>query len=301
MKKLLLTAGVILGVATCSFFLLRALPGDPAQALAGPQASLSDIENVRRAFRLDEPMSRQFATYIGNLLHGDLGYSFRTRRPVMTEILDRWPNTLRLSLFSMLVAILIGVPSGIFAAGRHGTPLDALSMSGAFLGVSIPSIWLGMLLILLFSVRLKWLPFYGMDSLANYVLPGLTLGLGVAANIARLTRVSMLEVLGSDYVKTARGKGASETRTVYIHAMRNAAIPIVTIIGLQLGALLGGQVVTETLFSWPGLGRMIVDSLSSRDYMMVQGGILVLAVTFALINLLTDLLYALLDPRVRIG
>ncbi|MCL1848599.1 MAG: ABC transporter permease [Clostridiales bacterium] len=301
LHKAFLTIGVLLGVALCSFFLLRALPGDPAQALAGPQATQADVETVRHALRLDEPLHTQCFTYIGNLLKGDLGYSYRTRRPVTEEIASRWPNTLRLSLFSMAIAVSLGVPLGIFAARRHGTLLDPLSMAGAFLGVSMPSVWLGMLLILLFSVRLKWFPFYGMSTLSHYVLPGLTLGLSVAANIARLTRVSVLEVLGADYVRTARGKGAGELRVVYVHSLRNAAIPIVTIIGLQLGALLGGQVVTETLFSWPGIGRMIVDSLNARDYMVAQGGILILALTFTVINLLTDLLYTILDPRVRLG
>jgi ABC-type dipeptide/oligopeptide/nickel transport system permease component len=200
----------------------------------------------------------------------------------------------------MLVAIFCGVPLGIHAAQKRGRLADTVSMVVSFVGVSMPSFWLGMILIVCFSVKFQLLPFSGDDELLNYVLPSLTLGLGVAANIARMTRASMLETLGQDYVRTARGKGLSEFRVVKLHALRNAAVPIVTIIGLQLGALLGGQVVTETLFVWPGLGRMIVDSLNARDYMVVQGGILVLAATFAILNLLTDLLCKALDPRIRL-
>jgi ABC-type dipeptide/oligopeptide/nickel transport system permease component len=299
-KKIGLTFVVLFCAATCSFFLLRLIPGDPAEALAGPQATQSDVAAVRASLNLDKPIPLQYTAYMGNLLKGDLGYSYRSRRPVLDEVLARWPNTLRLSLTSMLVAVVIGVPVGIFAARRRGKLGDTLSMGISFLGISMPSFWLGMLLILLFSVRFKLLPFYGMDSPLNYILPSLTLGLGIAANIARLTRVSMLEVLDQDYIRTARGKGVSEAGVVYVHALRNAAVSIITIIGLQLGALLGGQVVTETLFSWPGLGRMIVDALTARDYMVVQGGILVLALTFTILNLLTDICYAVLDPRIRL-
>jgi len=300
LKKLLLTLVVLVGAATCSFLLLRLLPGDPAEALAGPQATQADVELVRQSLKLDRPLPQQYLTYMANLAAGDLGQSYRTRRPVVDEITARWPATLKLSLTSMLVAIIVGVPAGIYAARKRGQLPDTASMAVSFVGVSMPSFWLGMLLIVCFSVKLHMFPFYGDKDLLSYVLPSLTLGLGVAANIARLTRASMLETLGQDYVRTARGKGLSEFRVVQVHALRNAAAPIVTIIGLQLGALLGGQVVTETLFVWPGIGRMIVDALNARDYMVVQGGILVLAMTFAIINLLTDLLYAALDPRIRL-
>lgn len=300
LKKLLLTALVLLGAATCSFMMLRMLPGDPAEALAGPQAALEDVETVRKSLDLDQPVARQYLTYMGHMARGDLGFSYRTHRPVRDEIKARWPATLRLSLSSMLVAILVGVPLGIHAARKRGRLADTAAMVVSFLGVSIPSFWLGMLLIVGFSVNLRLFPFSGDRQLLNYVLPSLTLGLGVAANIARMTRASMLDTLGQDYVRTARGKGLSEFRVVQVHALRNAAAPIVTIIGLQLGALLGGQVVTEMLFVWPGLGRMIVDSLNARDYMVVQGGILVLAATFAILNLLTDLVCKALDPRIRL-
>jgi ABC-type dipeptide/oligopeptide/nickel transport system permease component len=300
LKKLALTILVLIGAATCSFLLLRMLPGDPAEALAGPQAALEDVETVRKSLDLDKPAARQYLTYMTSMARGDLGYSYRSHRLVVDEIKARWPATLKLSLASMLVAIFCGVPLGIHAAQKRGRLADTVSMVVSFVGVSMPSFWLGMILIVCFSVKFQLLPFSGDDELLNYVLPSLTLGLGVAANIARMTRASMLETLGQDYVRTARGKGLSEFRVVKLHALRNAAVPIVTIIGLQLGALLGGQVVTETLFVWPGLGRMIVDSLNARDYMVVQGGILVLAATFAILNLLTDLLCKALDPRIRL-
>ncbi len=300
LKKIALTVLVLLGAATCSFLMLRMLPGDPAEALAGPQAALEDVALVRRSLDLDKPVARQYLTYMTSMAKGDLGYSYRTRRPVFDEIKARWPATLKLSLASMLVAIACGVPLGIYAAQKRGKLADTVSMVVSFVGVSMPLFWLGMLLIVCFSVKLQIFPFSGDDELLNYVLPSLTLGLGVAANISRMTRDSWRETLGQDYVRTARGKGLSEFRVVKVHALRNAAIPIVTIIGLQLGALLGGQVVTETLFVWPGLGRMIVDSLNARDYMVVQGGILVLAATFAVLNLLTDLLCKALDPRIRL-
>ena len=299
-KKLLLTVLVLVGAATCSFLLLRMLPGDPAEALAGPQATQADVELVRQSLDLDKPVLKQYATYMTSMASGDLGQSFRTRRPVVDEIKARWPATLRLSFTSMLVAIAVGVPLGIYAAQKRGRILDTVSMVGSFIGVSMPSFWLGMLLIVCFAVKFELFPFSGDKSLLSYVLPSLTLGLGVAANIARLTRASMLDTLGQDYLRTARGKGLSEFRVVKIHGLRNAAVPIVTIIGLQFGALLGGQVVTEKLFVWPGLGRMIVDSLNARDYMVVQGGILVLAATFAVLNLLTDLVCKALDPRIRL-
>ncbi|HHV79393.1 MAG TPA: ABC transporter permease [Firmicutes bacterium] len=298
-RKLALTLVVLLGTATCAFILVHLVPGDPAHALAGPQATPEDVENLRRSLQLDRPLIVQYAVYMRNLLRLDLGRSYTSNKPVIEEIAARWPATLQLSLASLVVAVAVGVPAGVVAATRRGSLADTITMMGAFLGVSMPSFWLGLLLILLFSVKLKLLPFLGRSGPASFVLPSLTLGLGVAANIARLTRASMLEVLGQDYVRTARGKGVPGRRVVYVHALRNASIPIVTIVGLQLGALLGGQVVTEKVFSWPGIGRMIVDALMTRDLLLVQGGILVLSLTFAITNLLTDICYAILDPRIR--
>lgn len=299
LQKLGFTLLVLLGAATCAFLLLHFIPGDTATALAGPQASAEDVESLRRSLNLDAPLGQQYLSYIGNLLQGDLGHSYRNNSPVLEIVLAAWPATFQLTLASMLVAVALGVPIGILAAVKRGTIADTLSMMLAFVGVSMPSFWLALLLIILFSVNLGWLPFYGRESFASFVLPSLTLGLGVAANIARLTRTSMLEILGQDYIRTARGKGVKKSKVVWLHALRNAAVPIVTIIGLQFGVLLGGQVVTETVFSWPGIGRMVVNALNTRDMQIVQGGILVLAFTFAIINLITDLLYAVLDPRIR--
>lgn len=289
----------MVGAATCAFLLLHAIPGDTAEALAGPQATVEDVDNLRRAMELDQPLGKQYISYMGNLLHGDLGYSYRTNKPVMDILKSAWPATLQLAVCSMIVAVLLGVPIGIFAAIHRGKAGDTIAMIAAFLGVSMPSFWLALLLIIEFSVNHNWFPFYGREGISSFVLPSLTLGLGVAANIARLTRTSMLEVLGQDYIRTAKGKGVKSGKIIWVHALRNAAVPVVTIIGLQFGVLLGGQVVTETVFSWPGIGRMIVDALNTRDLQIVQGGILILAATFTIINLITDLVYALLDPRIR--
>lgn len=298
-KKIIFTCIVLVGAATCAFLLLHAIPGDTAEALAGPQATVEDVDNLRRAMELDQPLGKQYISYMGNLLHGDLGYSYRTNKPVMDILKSAWPATLQLAVCSMIVAVLFGVPIGIFAAIHRGKAGDTIAMIAAFLGVSMPSFWLALLLIIEFSVNHNWFPFYGREGISSFVLPSLTLGLGVAANIARLTRTSMLEVLGQDYIRTAKGKGVKSGKIIWVHALRNAAVPVVTIIGLQFGVLLGGQVVTETVFSWPGIGRMIVDALNTRDLQIVQGGILILAATFTIINLITDLVYALLDPRIR--
>ena len=298
-KKIIFTCIVLVGAATCAFLLLHAIPGDTAEALAGPQATVEDVDNLRRAMELDQPLGKQYVSYMGNLLHGDLGYSYRTNKPVMEILRSAWPATLQLAVCSMIVAVLLGVPIGIFAAIHRGKIGDTIAMVAAFLGVSMPSFWLALLLIIEFSVNHNWFPFYGREGISSFVLPSLTLGLGVTANIARLTRTSMLEVLGQDYIRTAKGKGVKNRKVIWVHALRNAAVPVVTIIGLQFGVLLGGQVVTETVFSWPGIGRMIVDALNTRDLQIVQGGILILAVTFTLTNLITDLVYALLDPRIR--
>ena len=217
----------------------------------------------------------------------------------MEIVAAAWPATLKLAACSMLVAVLIGLPLGIFAAVKRGSIGDTIAMIVSFIGVSMPSFWLALLLIMLFSVKLEWLPFYGITGPESFVLPALTLGSSTAANIARLTRTSMLEILGQDYIRTAKGKGVQSSRVIWVHALRNAAVPVVTIIGLQFGVMLGGQVVTETVFSWPGVGRMIVDALDTRDLQIVQGGILILAFTFTIINLVTDLIYAVLDPRIR--
>ena len=299
LHKLAFTIIVLIGAATCAFLLLHAIPGDTAEALAGPQATQQDIDNLRKSLDLDAPLTEQYINYMKNLAHGDLGFSYRNNKPVSEILFSAWPATMQLAFTSMLIAILLGIPIGIFAAVKRGTIGDTSAMILAFIGVSMPSFWLALLLILQFSVKLSWFPFYGREGLMSFILPSLTLGLGIAANIARLTRASMLEILGQDFIRTARGKGIRESRVVGLHALRNAAIPIVTIVGLQFGILLGGQVVTESIFSWPGVGRMIVTALTTRDLQIVQGGILIIAFTFAIMNLLTDLLYGILDPRIR--
>ena len=290
---------VLLGAATCAFFLVNSIPGDTATALAGPQATLEDVDSLRRSLDLDAPLVQRYFSYMSNLLQGDLGYSYRNNRPVLEVVMAAWPATFELAMFSMLIAVLLGVPLGIYAAINRGTIGDTASMVIAFLGVSMPSFWLGLLLIITFSVKLPWLPFYGRGDFSSLILPGLTLGLGVGANIARLTRTGMLEILGQEYIRTALGKGVKRSRVIWVHALSNAAIPVVTIIGLQFGVLLGGQVVTEMIFSWPGIGRMIITALATRDLQIIQGGILILSFTFAIINLITDLIYAFLDPRIR--
>lgn len=298
-KKIFLTVLVLFGVATISFLLMHLIPGDPAEALAGPQATQSDIENLRKSMNLDLPIWEQYINYITNLLKGDFGYSYRSHKPVKDMIIRYWPATFQLSLTSLLLAVLIGVPLGIFAAIRQGSLPDTIAMIISFIGLSMPSFWLGLLLILVLGVKFPIFSFYGREGLKSFVLPSITLGWGIGANIARMTRASMMDVLNQNYIRTARGKGLKETTVIYIHALRNASMPIVTIISLQMGILLGGQVVTETIFSWPGIGRMIVNALMSRDLMIVQMGILVLAFTFSIINLLTDISYAIIDPRIR--
>lgn len=297
--KLIVAIFVLLGVASITFFVLRLIPGGPAEAMAGPMATLEDIENIRKALELDKPIIEQYISYMRNLLKGDFGYSYKSRKPVKDLMIRFWPGTFLLSLSTIVVAVIIGVPIGIYAAVRRGSVMDTVSMGFSFVGLSVPSFWLGLILIIIFGVKMRILPFWGIQGVSSYVLPTLTLSPGIAANIARMTRASMLEILSREYVRTAKGKGVSENKVIYIHALRNAAISVVTIIGLQMGRLLGGQVVTETIFSWPGLGRLITDSLLSRDYLVVQTGIIVLSATYLILNLLTDLSYAILDPRVR--
>lgn len=300
LRRLGITIAVIFGAITLSFFLLKLIPGDPAEAVAGPQAAREDIELIREKLGLNRPVHEQYLLYLKRIAQGDLGDSLRTTRPVAVELAEYLPNTGKLAVCSMIVAILVGVPLGVLSAYRRGSLADVATMIVSLLGISMPSFWLGLLLILLFSVKFKLLPFFGIQGPTSYILPSLTLGLGVAGNLARLTRASMLEVLRQDYVRTARAKGLSERVVIFRHALRCAAIPTVTIIGLQLGALLGGAVVTESVFSWPGLGRLVVGAIGNRDLPVVQGGILVFAVTFVVLNLLVDLAYHALDPRIRL-
>lgn len=283
------------------FSIIRFIPGDPARAIAGVHASPQYIEQVRKELLLDEGLHIQYFVYMGNLLQGDMGRSTFTRRPVTVELMQRFPNTLLLAASAMVIASFIGLSAGIISATRRYSLFDNVSMLAALVGVAAPVFWLGVMFQLLFSVQLGWLPSGGIGTWKHLVLPALTLGLATAALIARITRSSMLEVLRQDYITTARSKGLIERVVIYKHALKNALIPVVTVMGLQFGTLLGGAVLTETVFSWPGIGRLMVDSILARDYPVVQGAVLLLAVFFVLINLVVDIIYAFLDPRITYG
>ncbi|MCX7602322.1 MAG: ABC transporter permease [Meiothermus sp.] len=298
-RRLLTVIPTLLGVLLAVFLMVRLAPGDPAQLLAGEFATPETLADIRQRFGLDQPWHVQLALYAANVARGDLGQSVRTRKPVSYELSQYFPNTLRLTLGAMLVALLIGIPAGILAALRPGTILDLLAMLGALIGVSMPVFWFGLMAILIFSVQLGWFPVAGTGTLWHLVLPAITLGTGTAAILARMTRSAMLEVLSQDYIRTARAKGLAGRVVVFKHALRNALIPVVTITGLQFGGLLEGAVITETVFAWPGIGQLLVGSILARDYPVVQGAVLLIAVAFILINLVVDLLYGAIDPRIR--
>ena len=291
---------ILLVVSVIIFMFLHLIPGDPARVVAGPEATLQDVENTRIVLGLDRPLPEQYWRFISNAVQGDLGKSFRTQEPVMSMIADRIGATLTLSLASMVWAIVAGMAAGVVAATHRGKWQDQLTMFGAITGISMPSFWLSLMLIELFAVQLGWLPSGGDESFEHYILPAITLGSGVAAVIARFTRSSLLETLGEDYVRTARAKGARERRVIWLHALRNALLPVVTMTGLQFGFLLGGSVVVEAVFSWPGMGRMLIDAVSMRDYPVIQAEMLLFALQFMLINLMVDVLYAVLNPLIRL-
>lgn len=300
-RRLLLAIPVLIGVSILVFAIIRFIPGDPARAVAGVNASPEYIEQVRRDLLLDQGVHVQYYVYMSNLLQGDMGRSTFTRRPVTVELMQRFPNTLLLSATAMAFAIVFGMAAGIVSATRRYSLFDNTSMLLALFGVAAPVFWLGIMFQLLFSVQLGWLPSGGIGTWQHLILPALTLGLATTALIARITRSSMLDVLGQDYITTARSKGLVERVVVYKHALKNAMIPVVTVMGLQFGTLLGGAVLTETVFSWPGVGRLMVDSILARDYPVVQGAVLILAVLFVTINLVVDIIYAFLDPRISYG
>jgi peptide/nickel transport system permease protein len=299
-RRVLVAIPTVFGVATVVFFLRTLLPGDPAIIIAGPQATPETIANIRHQLGLDQPLWQQYLSFLGGLVHGDLGISTRTGQPVIQEIATRAPYTTELAIASLVLAVLVGVTAGVLAATMRSTARDLGISSGAVFGVSMPVYWLGLMLIIVFAVRLRWLPAAGTDQgLLSMILPTVTLALFSIGLITRQTRSAMLEVLGQDFVRTARAKGAGRRAVLIRHALRNALLPIVTTIGLQFGILLGGAVLTETIFAWPGVGRLLVDSIGSRDYPVVQGVVLLLSVAFITINLLTDLIYAYVDPRIR--
>jgi peptide/nickel transport system permease protein len=318
---------VLLGVSIVVFFMVRAIPGDPAQLLLGQQATQEQVQQVRQNMGLDKPVIVQYGIFLADALRGDLGDSIVTGRPVTTELLARFPATLELTAFAMLVAVLVGVPVGVISAVKQYSWLDKFTSVLALTGISMPIFWLAMILIVIFFVNLGWLPFPGRlstgyavtsitglvlvdslltlnfpafwDGLKHLIMPAIALGTIPMAIIMRMTRSSMLEVMGEDYVRTARAKGVVPWRVIFKHALRNAMLPTVTVIGLQYGLLMGGAVITETIFSWPGVGQIAYDSVNRRDYAMIQGVVLYGAALFVLVNLLVDVLYAVLDPRVR--
>jgi peptide/nickel transport system permease protein len=307
LRRLLLAIPVLLGVSFLVFWSIRWVPGDPAIAIAGELATPELVAKVRADMGLDEPILVQYGIYLSRALQGDMGRSVKSRIPVIDEILLRLPRTLTLALTSLLLAAVIGIPIGIFSATRPNSWFDGGSMTIALLGVSMPIFWLGLMLMILFAVLIpRWfgldgplLPPTGSDTWKHLVMPSIALAANSMAIQARMTRACMLEVLQQDYTRTARAKGLIERLVIYRHALRNALLPIVTIVGLQFGTLIGGAVLTETVFAWPGIGRLLVDAIGYRDYPVIQGTVLVIAAGFVLTNLLVDVLYAYLDPRIR--
>lgn len=294
--------GVVLTVVFVGitiFLMVRILPGDPARVIAGVLATEQDVQRIRVELGLDEPLPVQAGIFLRDLAQGDLGVSARTSNPVLVEIGARLPATLSLATAGMLLAVAIGIPLGAWAAARAGSAADLLVSTFVLFGISLPVYWLGLMLIILFSIRLRWLPAAGAEGPLSLILPALTLAAFSVAFIARITRSSMLEVLRQDYVRTAHAKGVGRRAVEWRHALRNALPPVVTVIGLQFGELLGGAILTETVFGWPGLGRLLVDSIFARDYPMVQGLVIVFAAMFAVVNLIVDLTYERIDPRVR--
>jgi peptide/nickel transport system permease protein len=298
-RRLLLTLPVLFGVATLVFALIHLVPGDPAQSMLGEGASEEEVVQLRQRLGLDRPLLEQYRSFMTGLVRGDLGTSFRYGTPVTREIRDRLFRTMQLAVAAMAVAIAIAIPLGIAAAVFRGTFTDHAAMTLALVGISMPNFWLGPLLAILFAVYLGWLPVAGTGTVWHLVLPAATLGAALAAILARMTRASLLEELRELYVVAARARGLSRLRAVVRHAFRNSLIPVVTVIGLQFGAVLTGTIITETIFAWPGVGRLLIQAINFRDYPLVQGCILFISFTYVMMNLLTDVTYGLLDPRIR--
>jgi len=298
LKRLLHLLFILIGISVITFSMIHLIPGDPARVLAGVDAADEDVAALRTALGLDRPLYEQYIDYMWRALHGDLGRSLQTRREVVLEIKERFPNTVQLAFTAVIIATILGVPAGIIAASRNHSIFDYASMLFSVLGVSTPVFWLGLMLMLFFAVQLDWLPTTGKGGLEHLVLPAFTLGFAATAFIARMTRSCMLEVLALDYIRTARSKGLREFWVICKHALRNALLPIVTVIGLQFGTLLAGAITTEIVFAWPGIGRLVVDAVNYRDFPVVQGTVWVVATVFVLINLVVDIVYTFLDPRI---
>jgi len=292
---------VVLGVCTLVFLLIHLVPGDPVEAMLGEGARPADRAAMTAALGLDRPLGEQYRLYLLRLLRLDLGQSFSFQRPVLDLLAERLPATLTLAGVALALALSLAIPLGVLAACRRGRPADSVAMGFSLLGGAIPNFWLGPLLILIFSLWLGWTPVSGREGPASLILPAITLGTSLAAILARMVRGSVLEVLGEDYIRTARAKGLAPGAVLWNHALRNAWLPVLTLVGLQLGGLLGGAVITETVFGWPGLGSLLVEAIQSRDYPVVQGAVLLVSLTYVLVNTGTDLVYAWVDPRIREG
>lgn len=300
-RRLLQMIPITLGILTLVFSLIHLIPGDPAIQIAGEGARPQDIENVRKALGLDQPLWSQYVHYLGRIAHGDLGRSFRTNESVAAEIKARYPATIQLALGAMLVAILVAFPLGMISAIYRNSWIDNVARFFALIGVSMPSFWFGPLLIIAFAINLHWFPVSGREEgLRSIVLPAVTMGLALAAILTRMIRVSVAEELGQLYVTTAIAKGVTRVKAIFRHALKNALIPVITVLALQFGSLLTGAIITEQIFSWPGLGRLLIQSINARDYPQVQASILVIALTYILVNFISDLLYGVVDPRVKL-
>ena len=301
LKKFALTLPALWLVLTLVFLMIHIVPGDPVEQMLGEGAAPGAAVQLRHLLGLDQPLRVQYGHYLWSLVHGDLGQSFKFQAPVRQIITERYPATLLLAFLALLVCAVIAVPSGVLAGHRRGQAADKLVGLFTLLGLAIPNFALGPLLILLFSIEIGWLPVSGRNGAASYVLPAATLGAALAAILTRMVRGALLEELSADYIRTARAKGLGTTAVLFRHGLRNALIPIITVLGLQFGTLLAGTIVTETIFSWPGIGRLTVQAISARDYPLLQGCILVISLSYVLVNLFTDLVYSLVDPRVRMS
>lgn len=300
-RRLLLLFLVLFGVVTLVFFLIHMIPGDPVDIMLGDYAVAADKEELRRNLGLHRPLHRQYLGYLAGVIQGDLGTSIHSKRAVTSEIIERFPATMELMLGAMGVALLIALPLGILSALKPYGLLDGAAMLISFLGISIPNFWLGPLLIILFSIHLGWLPINERGGIEHLILPAITLGTAMAAMLSRMIRASLLEVLEEEYIKNARAKGLAEYKVILKHAFRNALLPVITIIGLQVGVLLSGAIITEAIFDWPGLGSLLLDAIHTRNYPLVQGCILFIAGIYVLVNLTTDIAYGWADPRVRLS
>jgi peptide/nickel transport system permease protein len=300
LRRLALVLPVVWAVVTLVFLLIHIVPGDPVLTYLGETATPAQVAEMRHRFGLDRPLWEQYLAYWQQLLSGDLGITFIDRRPVIDKILSRYPATIELAIAALVVAVTFSIPLGVTAGTKQGSVTDNLASVVALLGISLPNFALGPVIILLFAVKLRWLPASGIGGLAHLVMPAITLGAALAAILTRMVRSSVIEELGQDYVKTARAKGLIERIVVYKHVLKNGLIPVVTIVGLQFGVLLGGAIITERIFNWPGIGTLTLEAIYARDYPLVQGCILVIALTYILVNTATDMVYRLLDPRIKV-